>query len=344
MTALLELHNIVKTFRSGRHGVLGQRHQTRAVDEVSLIIGAGQTVGLVGESGSGKSTLGRIANRLLDPSSGRVSFDGVDITDAPYRQIRAVRSKVSMVFQDPLGSLNPRQSVHQVLANTFRAQQRQADRAGLVELLADVGLSQDYLERYPHQLSGGQRQRVAIARALAGDPKLIIADEPTSALDASVRAQILNLMADLQSRRQLSFLHISHDLAVVRLYSDMVAVMYQGQIVEYAPAADAFDHPRHPYTATLRAAVLDGTVSNKPPLPAAVVLDAEAVATPTGCIFRPRCWKATDICMTQRPALTGIRHQVACYHPLTDQETATVAGSTPSSPVQIGIKTRRDDL
>ncbi|MEV7010688.1 ATP-binding cassette domain-containing protein [Streptosporangium sp. NPDC051022] len=246
---ILEMTDVSKLYRTagfgrGRKGFL-------AVDGVSLHVERGEALGLVGESGSGKSTLARMANGLVVPTSGTVRTDGQDVARLGRRGLRRLRRNVAMVFQDPLASLNPRQTVRQTLENVFRAHGETTSTAELVTLLESVGLGADYLGRYPHEASGGQLQRVAVARALALKPDLIIADEPTSALDVSVRAQILNLLADLQRDQGISFLHVSHDLAVIRLYSDRVAVMQRGRIVETGPSDEIFRSPRHPCTRAL---------------------------------------------------------------------------------------------
>jgi ABC-type glutathione transport system ATPase component len=247
---ILVMTDVTKRYRTG--GVFGRDKKTvLAVDGVTLHVGRGEALGLVGESGSGKSTLARMANGLIAPTSGSVVTDGRDVARLSAKGLRGLRRNVAMVFQDPLASLNPRQTVRQTLENVFRAHGETTSTPELVDLLASVGLGADYLERYPHEASGGQLQRVAVARALALKPDLIIADEPTSALDVSVRAQILNLLADLQRDQGISFLHVSHDLAVIRLYSDRVAVMNRGRIVETGPSDEIFRAPQHPYTQSL---------------------------------------------------------------------------------------------
>ncbi|MCR1782861.1 ATP-binding cassette domain-containing protein [Nocardioides carbamazepini] len=251
MTApILEMTDVSKRFRTPG-GFGRRRHGLLAVDGVSLRVERGEALGLVGESGSGKSTLARMANGLVTPTAGIVRTDGQDVAALGRRGLRRLRRNVAMVFQDPLASLNPRQTVRQTLENVYRAHGETTSTAELVALLESVGLGPDYLGRYPHQASGGQLQRVAVARALALKPDLIIADEPTSALDVSVRAQILNLLADLQRDQGISFLHVSHDLAVIRLYSDRVAVMQRGRIVETGPSEEIFRAPQHPCTQAL---------------------------------------------------------------------------------------------
>ncbi|RZU66476.1 peptide/nickel transport system ATP-binding protein [Microterricola gilva] len=262
--AIVEMTDVTKSYRSG--GAFGAKRKTvLAVDGVSLRIERGESLGLVGESGSGKSTLARMVNGLVRASSGTVLTDGRDVGRLSGAGLRRLRRNVGMVFQDPLASLNPRQTVRQTLENVFRAHGETTSTAELVALLDSVGLGADYLQRYPHEASGGQLQRVAVARALALKPELIIADEPTSALDVSVRAQILNLLADLQRDHGISFLHVSHDLAVIRLYSDRVAVMNLGRIVETGASDEIFLAPKHPYTRSLVEATPEAEI---PPLAA----------------------------------------------------------------------------
>ncbi|MBO9624821.1 MAG: ABC transporter ATP-binding protein [Microbacterium sp.] len=261
---IVVMTDVTKRYRTG--GVLGRaRGSVLAVDGVALHIERGEALGLVGESGSGKSTLARMVNGLVAPTSGTVLVDGHDVSRLRGRGLRTLRRNVAMVFQDPLGSLNPRQTVRQTLENVFRAHGETASTGRLIGLLESVGLGEDYLHRYPHEASGGQLQRVAVARALALEPDLIIADEPTSALDVSVRAQILNLLADLQRDRGISFLHVSHDLAVIQLYSDRVAVMNRGAIVETGRSDEIFRSPRHPYTQALVAATPEAELADDDP-------------------------------------------------------------------------------
>jgi peptide/nickel transport system ATP-binding protein len=315
---LLRLDGVRKYF-----GVRGapwrEGKSVRAVDGVDFVVRKGETVGLVGESGSGKSTLARVATRLLDPTAGRVAIGGADVTKVRGRKLRPVRRKVQMVFQDPQASLNPRQSVGTILTTPFRAQGVRPTRAQLVELLHQVGLSEEHLERYPHEFSGGQRQRIGIARALSVQPDLLVCDEPVSALDVSVQAQVLNLLADLRDELGLSYVLVAHDLAVVRQVASRVAVMYLGTIVEEGPAAEVYSTPAHPYTKALLSAV-------PVPEPGAerdrIVLSGDVptpIDPPSGCPFRTRCYKADDVCATKRPVLEpvegGTEHRAACYFP-----------------------------
>jgi ABC-type oligopeptide transport system ATPase subunit len=251
---LLHAEGVVKTFeRRGPALVGGRRDALRAVDGVDIVLRRGRTLGLVGESGSGKSTLARCLLRLHDLDAGRVRFDGRDITRLSQRALRPVRRQMQMVFQDPYGSLNPRRRVGSIIADPLR--HRGVDGAALrrrvQELMDRVGLAPEHYNRFPAEFSGGQRQRVGIARAIALDPQLVVCDEPVSALDVSIQAQVLNLLADLQEDLGLSYLFVSHDLAVVRQVSDDVAVMRAGRIVETGPADEVYERPRHPYTRTL---------------------------------------------------------------------------------------------
>ena len=315
---LLNLKDVKKYF--GLRGVPWQKAQAvRAVDGVSLVVRKGETVGLVGESGSGKSTLARVATRLLDPTHGRVEIGGKDVTKVRGRRLRPIRRRIQMVFQDPQASLNPRQSVGTILSTPFRAQGIRPTRAQLVELLEQVGLSEQHLERYPHEFSGGQRQRIGIARALSVKPDLLVCDEPVSALDVSVQAQVLNLLADLRDELGLSYVLVAHDLAVVRQVADRIAVMYLGTIVEEGPAAQVYGAPAHPYTKALLSAVPvpePGAVRER------VMLTGDVptpVDPPSGCPFRTRCYKAEDVCATKRPVLEPVNgnteHRAACYFP-----------------------------
>ena len=293
-----------------------------AVDGVSMSVRRGETYGLVGESGCGKSTLGRGILRLSEPTSGSVLFDGVDIAQLPPEELRVMRRRMQMVFQDPLGSLDPRQSVQSILIEGMRAHDLDTGSAAtskrLRDLLSAVGLPVSALKKYPHEFSGGQRQRIGIARALTVNPDLIVADEPVSALDVSVQAQVVNLLADLQTDLGLTYIVIAHDLAVVKHISDRVGVMYLGSMVEEASATDLYVEPRHPYTIALLSAV---------PVPDPVVEDTRErilltgdlpspANPPSGCRFHTRCpWRQPTRCDTERPELREIEpgHRVACH-------------------------------
>ena len=321
---LLRVEHLKKYFPI-RRGIVFQREigRVHAVDDVSIDIKAGETLGLVGESGCGKSTLGRCIIRLLDLTSGSVTFDGTDISRLSRRALRPIRGELQMVFQDPYASLNPRKRVGTIISDPLRIHGRTSRgqiRERVRELLKLVGLSPEHVNRYPHEFSGGQRQRIGVARALALHPKLIIADEPVSALDVSIRAQVINLLDDLQDELGLTYIFIAHDLGVVRHVSDRIAVMYLGKIVEISPAEELYKRPVHPYTEALLSAVPipDPIISAQRQQ---VVLEGDVpspIAPPPGCRFHPRCKYATDICSQVEPELTdhGGGHQAACHHPL----------------------------
>jgi len=322
---LLRVEHLKKYFPI-RRGIVFKREigRVHAVDDVSLEVLAGETLGLVGESGCGKSTLGRCIIRLQELTSGSVTFDGRDISRLSRRALRPVRGEVQMVFQDPYASLNPRKRVGTIIGDPLRIHghsSRKQIRERVRELLKLVGLSPEHVNRYPHEFSGGQRQRIGVARALALHPKLIIADEPVSALDVSIRAQVINLLDDLQDELGLTYIFIAHDLGVVRHVSDRIAVMYLGKIVEISPAEELYQRPVHPYTEALLSAV---------PIPDPVitaqreqiVLEGDVpspIVPPSGCRFHPRCRYATEICSEAEPQLMphGTEgHQAACHHPL----------------------------
>lgn len=316
MAPLLEIRNLSKSFRSG---LLGRRKEVRVLEEVSLTVEPGETVGLVGESGCGKTTLARCILRLLEPSTGSIFFDGCDLLRLPLPSLRRKRREFQMVFQDAQGSLNPRMTVKRILEEPFDAQglggEGERERR-ITELLGAVGLEKELLDRRPPQLSGGQRQRVVIARALVLEPSLIVADEPVSALDASVQAQILNLLAGIQERFGLSLLLISHSLPVVHYLATRVAVMYFGRIVEEAPADRFFSRPLHPYSQALIRSLpagdgfkLTGQLLSGPggevPSPS---------APPSGCAYHPRCPEAAARCRVEKPVLVYQgESRVACF-------------------------------
>jgi len=296
------------------HGVV------RAVEHVSFEIGSARTLGLVGESGCGKSTVGRTILRLLEPDGGRVDIDGEAVFDLPPKALRALRRRMQIVFQDAHGSLDPRMTVRQTLEEPFaiHALVRGPEReARIASLLAEVGLDPRLRDSYPHELSGGQRQRVGIARALSVEPRFVVLDEPVSALDVSVQAQVLNLLADLQQHRQLTYLFIAHDLAVVKQIADFVAVMYMGRIVEWAAANALYEGPRHPYTRALLSAV----PRPDPSAPRARIVLAgdvpSALAAPSGCPFHPRCPhpRKDARCREERPVLRALSpdQRAACH-------------------------------
>ncbi len=320
MTALLDVAGLTKEFP------LGGGRALRAVEDVSFTIEEGEILGLVGESGSGKTTVGRSLLRLVEPTQGRMLFDGQDLMTLAPPALRAVRRRIPMIFQDPFASLNPRLTVARIIAEPMEIHGLHADRAARREkvaaLLEEVGLPPDAAARYPHQFSGGQRQRVGIARALACDPSLIVADEPVSALDVSVQAQVLNLLAELQRRRGLAMLFISHDLEVVRHFCDRIIVMYAGRIVEQGKGATIVAEPAHPYTRALIAAVPKRDPDarrDRAPIAGEV---PNPLALPAGCVFQTRCPHVIPGCRDARPVLeevapgqAGPGHLAACSNP-----------------------------
>ncbi|HZN86371.1 MAG TPA: oligopeptide/dipeptide ABC transporter ATP-binding protein [Burkholderiales bacterium] len=292
------------------------RQLLRAVDGVSFDVKRGETLALVGESGCGKSTVARLIVGLYALSRGRIEFDGIDLA-APGTDAPALRRRMQMIFQDPYASLNPRWRVRDIVAEPIRvlglAASPQAERDRVAELLRQVGLAPEDGEKYPHEFSGGQRQRISIARALSGNPEFLVCDEPTSALDVSVQAQILNLMTELQERLGLTYLFISHNLAVVSHIADRVGVMYLGRVVELAGAAELFAAPRHPYTRMLMDAIPDLQMTGKARTPVAGEVP-NPLAPPAGCAFHPRCPHANARCRSERPLLTGSgAAAVACH-------------------------------
>lgn len=319
MSAVLQAAELVKHFPV-RTGLFGRaRSAVRAVDGVSFEVQAGRTFAIVGESGCGKSTVARLLTRLIEPTSGAVRLEGEDLLAADAVQLRRLRGRIQLVFQDPYGSLNPRMTAGDMLAEPLQLHDivPPAQRAARVaELLSAVGLRTDAARRYPHEFSGGQRQRLAIARALAAQPRVIVCDEPVSALDVSIQAQILNLLADLQRSLGLAYVFISHDLAVVRQIATDVGVMYLGRMVETGPAHAVLGAPRHPYTRALLQAVPrpdPGARTSEPALAGDV---PSPLAPPSGCAFHTRCAHADDQCRTRVPALqaSGEGAQVACWH------------------------------
>jgi oligopeptide transport system ATP-binding protein len=320
---LLELEGLTKTF-PGRSGVAWGKAapDVHAVADVTFSLRAGETLAIVGESGSGKSTLARCIVRLIEPSAGRIAFDGRDITTLAGSSMRELRRDMSLVFQDPFASLDPRQKVGAIVGEPLRIHglaDRTTVRDRVTELLEVVGLRAEHYNRYPHQFSGGQRQRIGIARALACKPKLIVCDEPVSALDVSVQAQILNLLKDLQQEFGLAYLFVSHDLGVVHFVADRVLVMYQGRVVEQADRDQLFASPAHPYTAELLAAVPvpDPDARVAPDLQAAE--RASEAPARSGCPFSHRCAHARDPdCRVKAPGLRSLEgdRQVACHFPL----------------------------
>ena len=316
---LLEVKNL-KVHFPVKHGLFSRvRAYVKAVDDVSLQIAPGETLGLVGESGCGKTTLGRAILRLLEPNEGSIILDGEDITSLKGDALRQRRRKFQMIFQDPYGSLNPRMTVSQIIGEAIDihglADSTAARRARINDLLHAVGLAPIHAERYPHEFSGGQRQRIGIARALAVEPKLIVCDEPVSALDVSVQAQIVNLLMDLQQQRGLTYLFIAHDLAVVEHISHRVMVMYLGRPVEIAEAKKLVRSPKHPYTQALLSAV---PVVDPDSKRRRIMLPGDVpspIAPPPGCAFNPRCPVKEARCEQTRPELREVEpgHWVACH-------------------------------
>ncbi|QCI66076.1 ABC transporter ATP-binding protein [Phreatobacter stygius] len=334
MTApLLIVENLTKHFPLGGGFFSRKTGAVKAVDGVSFTLNRGETLALVGESGCGKSTTGRLVLRLLDPTGGRVTIDGVEISSLSKRELRTLRRRMQIVFQDPFASLNPRMTIGDILAEPLLLHgmaDKQTVDAKVKELLAIVGLAAAYAERFPHEFSGGQRQRIGVARALATQPDLIVCDEPVSALDVSIQAQVVNLLQDLQARFGMSYLFIAHDLAVVRHIADRVAVMYLGRIVEIADKAVLYSAPKHPYTRALLAAA---------PVPRPGARDQRSLLTgdvpspvkpPPGCTFHTRCPYATDLCKTESPAARTFPDgaTVACHHVETLPPSEALALST----------------
>ncbi len=313
---LLEISRLTVEFAGRR-----RRRTVRAVDDVSLTVGARETVGLVGESGSGKSTIGRAVLGLVPVTSGTISFAGDDITHARYAERRRLGRELQVVFQDPYSSLNPTRTIGQTLTETLRAQSdagKEEAAARVSTMLERVGLPADAAQRYPARFSGGQRQRIAIARALMAQPRLVICDEPTSALDLSVQAQVLNLLRELQDEFQLGYLFISHDLAVVRHLSHRIVVLYQGRIMEQGPAAQVYERPTHPYTRALIEAAPVPDPRDQRRRRALRLRQAPVSHAPVpenACPFAPRCPHAIDLCRTARPLLEPMPSggMVACH-------------------------------
>jgi len=320
-TPLLKVDNLVKNFElRANSGIRKTKRIVQAVSDVSFSVDRGQTLGIVGESGSGKTTVGRCVLQLLEITSGTISFEGKTLGGLNFEEMRQIRRKMQIVFQDPFASLDPKMTVGSSIAEPLVVQGIQGDHVEKVaSLLELVGLAADHAKRFPHEFSGGQRQRVGIARALALDPALIVLDEPVSALDVSIQAGVVNLFSDLQKRLGMSYVFIAHDLSVVRHIADRVAVMYLGKIVEIGDKKSIYEHPTHPYTKALLSAV---------PVPnpttersrSRIMLQGDVpspVNPPTGCRFRTRCWKATELCASTEPQLivrpTG--QLSACHFP-----------------------------
>jgi peptide/nickel transport system ATP-binding protein len=334
---LLQVREL-KTHFPVRGGFLGRvRGTVKAVDGVGFDVRRGETLGLVGESGCGKSTLGRTLLRLVEPTAGSIRFEGRELTGLSQRELRPLRRRMQLVFQDPYASLNPRMSVREILGEPFaihgleRGREREAKVAELLDLM---GLPREALDRYPHEFSGGQRQRIGIARAIALRPDLVVADEPISALDVSIQAQIVNLLVDLQRELGLTYVFIAHDLKIVEYVSTRVAVMYLGRIVELADAADLYRKPRHPYTQALLSAV---PVPDPERKRTRIILQGDVpspLAPPPGCTFHPRCPYAMERCRRETPPLytLGNGHTSACFLVEEDARRATPGGPEAGAP------------
>jgi oligopeptide/dipeptide ABC transporter ATP-binding protein len=316
--SLLEIRNLKKYFPVGEGLFSRSKAMVKAVDDVSLAIHEGETLGLVGESGCGKSTLGRTILRLIEPTSGEVIFQDRNLLTLPQRELRDMRREMQIIFQDPYASLNPRMRVGDIVGEGLeihKLAKGKAKRGRVMELLHQVGLREDHYDRYPHEFSGGQRQRIGIARALAVSPKFIVCDEPVSSLDVSIQAQIINLLQELQERMHLTYLFISHDLRVVEHISHRVAIMYLGKIVEIANSETIYRDAKHPYTRALLSAVPMPDISKKKER---VVLQGDVpspVNPPSGCTFHPRCAYREALCDQMEPPLDfdADLHGVACH-------------------------------
>ncbi|MGW1005143.1 ABC transporter ATP-binding protein [Streptomyces sp. NPDC002520] len=325
---LLEVAGLTKHFPvKGGFPIRRTVGNVQAVDGIDLTVHVGESFGLVGESGCGKSTTGRLITRLLEPTAGKISYRGQDITHASRKQLAPVRSEIQMIFQDPYSSLNPRQTVGTIISGPMEINgiNPEGGREKRVrELLEIVGLNPEHYNRFPHEFSGGQRQRIGVARALALEPKLIVADEPVSALDVSIQAQVVNLLQQVQKDLGIAFLFIAHDLAIVRHFSQRVAVMYLGKIIEVGDRESIYTRPRHPYTHALLSAVPEVSLTeDDTPARERIRLAGDVpspINPPSGCRFRTRCWKAQDKCATEEPPLVQISgnrsgHLTACHFP-----------------------------
>ncbi|MGI3225441.1 ABC transporter ATP-binding protein [Streptomyces sp. GTA36] len=320
---LLKVTGLQKHFPIRKGLLQRQVGAVRAVDGIDFEVKSGETLGVVGESGCGKSTMGRLITRLLEPTAGKVEFEGKDITHLSVAGMRPMRRDVQMIFQDPYSSLNPRHTIGTIISAPFKLQGVSPEggiKKEVQRLLSVVGLNPEHYNRYPHEFSGGQRQRIGIARALALNPKMVVADEPVSALDVSIQAQVVNLLDDLQQELGLTYVIIAHDLSVVRHVSDRIAVMYLGKIVELADRESLYKAPMHPYTKALMSAVPIPDPRRRSAKSERILLKGDVpspISPPSGCRFHTRCWKATQICTTTEPPLLELKpgQQVACHHP-----------------------------
>jgi len=327
---LLEVRNLTKYFPIKRGLFSNQKAAVHAIDGVDLCIKKGETLGLVGESGCGKSTLGKTLLRLIEPTSGEIFFDGIDITKLNDTEMRAARKNMQIIFQDPYGALNPRMSIHDILMEPLKihnicATKHECNKR-VNELLTYVQLPQSILRKYPHEFSGGQRQRIYIAKVLAVNPTFIVCDESISALDVSIQAQVINLLMDLQQELGLTYLFIAHDLRAVEFISHQVAVMYLGKIIEQATAHDIYTNPQHPYTKALLSAIPNPDPTYKKER---IILQGDVpspITPPIGCHFHPRCWKNTALCQEEYPEVRQLDngHWLRCHHPLEGQDISDI--------------------
>ena len=317
MENLLTVHNLKKWFKTGE-GLFGKGDTVKAVDGINFTVAKREILSLVGESGCGKTTTGKVVLRILEPTSGEIFFNGKDVTSLNRKEIMKYRKKMMIIYQDPFGSLDPRMTVKHTIMEPMEVHKigtRKEREEKVIELMEKVGLSPDYINRYPHEFSGGQRQRIGIARALSTNPEFIVADEPVSALDVSIQAQIINILQDLQKEFGLTLLFISHDLSVVKHISDRVAVMYLGKIVESTDKKELFNNPKHPYTQALLSAI---PVPNPKAEKKEIILEGDIPSPlnpPSGCRFHTRCPFAKPICREKEPELKDIgnNHMIACH-------------------------------